>query len=55
MYVVMSCRFMQETRLLLADNYSDIGISSPRLEYLWQIGRNDLIDGMTQADMVSIA
>jgi hypothetical protein len=43
---------MQETQLLLADDPADITITSPRLLYLWQLGRNDLFDGMQLADKV---
>lgn len=46
-------RFIQETQLLLADAPSDINASNSRLEYIWQIGRNDLFDGMQLADSVS--
>jgi hypothetical protein len=30
-----------------------ININNERFEYIWQVGRNDLFDGMTHADHVS--
>ncbi|WIA17635.1 hypothetical protein OEZ85_014441 [Tetradesmus obliquus] len=46
----MATRFMQETQLLLADDPRDINVSNARLRYIWQLGRNDLFDGMQLAD-----
>jgi hypothetical protein len=51
----MATRFVQESQLLIADHNEQLNLQSPRLEYLWQIGRFDFSDGMTKADHVSFA
>lgn len=48
-----TCRFIQETQLLLADDPKDINLTNARFDYLWQIGSFDLFDGMHLADTVS--
>jgi hypothetical protein len=34
------------------DAPADVNITNPRFEFLWQVGRFDLFDGMTVADQV---
>ncbi|KAI8475137.1 MAG: hypothetical protein J3K34DRAFT_517581 [Monoraphidium minutum] len=43
-------RFIQEVDLLLHDPPEAISIDSPRLEYIWQVGRKDLFEGMSTAN-----
>lgn len=49
---VMTVRFIEEQQLLLADAAADINLASPRMEYIWIIGRFDLSDGMLLAQHV---
>lgn len=49
-----TCRFMQEGLQLIRDNPSDVNITNSRLEYIWQIGRFDLFDGMSLANQVRL-
>jgi hypothetical protein len=46
------CRFQQEGQRLIMDNVTNVNINNPHFEYLWQVGRADLFDGMTSADQV---
>lgn len=48
-----ACRFFQEVTLLTRDDDAAINIDNKRFEYIWQVGRFDLFDGMTHADHVS--
>lgn len=44
---------MQDGSELVLDAPGNINVSSPRFEYIWQVGRADLFNGMTAADLVS--
>lgn len=46
-------RFHQEGSLLVHDNATEVDINSARFEYIWQVGRFDLFEGMNHADQVS--
>jgi hypothetical protein len=43
---------MQEGLQLVNDATGDVNISNARFEYIWQVGRKDMFDGMTAADEV---
>jgi hypothetical protein len=51
--VLLAPRFVEETRLLLADLPGDIHVNSTRFEYIWQVGQEDLASGIRSADHVS--
>lgn len=38
--------------MLLNDHLDVISIDSPRLEYIWEVGRHDFFDGVTSANNV---
>jgi hypothetical protein len=43
---------MQEVQQLVVDDPADVNITSRRLEYIWQVGRKDMFEGMSRADEV---
>ena len=46
---------MQEGLQLINDDPADVNVSNTRLEFIWEIGRADLFNGMNKADEVGKA
>lgn len=38
--------------MMLSDSFADSNLASRRLQFMWQVGLNDVFDGMYTADQV---
>lgn len=40
--------------MMLSDNFADSNLANRRLQFMWQVGLNDVFDGMSTAEEVGV-